>query len=415
MIGKYVIIGQLDEGGQGLVYRAAHADLHHDAVIKLARRPLADGDPDLLRNDGQMLAGLRHENLVQVYDMGVHEGRPFLAIEFVRGCTLEQRAAQRRYPPREAASVVARLAGAVAYLDARGIVHQDIKPRNILIDETGRPRLIDFGLARLHDIWSGGAVGPVGGTYAYMAPEQARGEVDQIGPATDVFALGGVLYFLLTGRAPNEGRDAGPLLERARRGLVDRAALSAPGIPSRLARIARKALATDPRERPSAGELAADLERFARGPSRRIALAAGLAVPLAAVGALWWGRGGGRPRAGPDLVRAGSKWSGSFYWTSDPEKSGHGFVLDVKDRRGDRFSGLCKGWTEHGEFAFRVEGTIGGDMIRWRYIEQLAGNKVDDVTLQVAKAEGRVKGKTMSLRYTDPDEAIYELRLVEDP
>jgi hypothetical protein len=412
MIGRYVVVGQLDEGGQGLVYRAVHPDLRRDVVIKLARGSLTDIEGDLLRNDGRILAGLRHENLVEVYDLDVHEGRPFLAMELVRGCTLAQRAAQRRYAPREAAALVAAVARAVAYLDARGIVHQDIKPRNIMIDEAGRPRLIDFGLAQLHDIWSGGAVGPVGGTYAFMAPEQAAGDADRIGPATDVFALGGVLLFLLTGRAPNEGGDADEVRERARLGLVDRAALSAPGIPGRLGRIAQYALATDPAERPTASELAAELGRFARGDSRRVALAAGLAVALAAVGAVWWNRDGIRTIADPDPLRPGSTWVGSYYWTSDPDEYKHPFVLKIATRRGDRFEGTCEG-VDDGEFAYRIRGTIQGGFIQWRYLEQLRGKRVDEATREGALVEGQLKGNIMKLHYSDPDAALYELRLRE--
>jgi predicted Ser/Thr protein kinase len=289
-IGKYLVVGELDRGGQGLVYRAVHPELQRDVAIKIARDPLNEAaiDSDLLVKEGRLLAGLTHDNLVQVYDLGLHDGRPFLAMELVRGCTLQQRAEQRPFGPRPAAALVVAVAGAVAYLDARGVVHQDIKPKNILIDESGRPRLIDFGLARLRDAW-GHADGPSGGTLAFMPPEQARGEADRIGPRSDVFALGGVLYFLLTGRAPFQGADATEVWDRARRCDFDRTALQSSGVPRRLERICLKAMAADPAARyPSAADLAADLERFARRPHRfrrRIGLVAAVVLPLVVLGA----------------------------------------------------------------------------------------------------------------------------------
>ena len=225
--GKYRIIGPLGRGGQGLVYRAVHLKLQRDVAIKLARKPLGEQgiDHDLLVKEARLLADLKHDNLVQVYDLDVHEGCPFLAMEFVRGCTLHQRAQQQRLASWRAAELVAAVARAVAYLHSRGVVHQDLKPANILIDEAGRPRLIDFGLARLRDVWSDDRQGPSGGTLAFMAPEQARGEQARVDSASDLFALGGVLYFLLTGHAPFEGRDTSEVLRRASRNEFDREAL----------------------------------------------------------------------------------------------------------------------------------------------------------------------------------------------
>src|SRR5207253_8820400 len=128
------------------------------------------------------------------------EGRPFVVMEHVPGLTLQEFADQHRPSPRQAARLVAELARAVAYLHARGIIHQDIKPRNVLVDDQGRPRLIDFGLARLRHAWCDDTGDWIGGTADYMSPEQARGRSDQIGTWTDVFGLGGLLYRLLTGR-----------------------------------------------------------------------------------------------------------------------------------------------------------------------------------------------------------------------
>jgi serine/threonine protein kinase len=291
-VGKYPVVGRLGGGGQGEVYRAVHPELRQDLVIKLARRPLGPGgiDGDLLAAEGRVLADLRHDNLVRVYDLGVHEGRAFLAMEFVRGCTLEQHAGERRLSPRRAAALVAEVARAVGYLHGRGVVHQDLTPRNVLVDESGRPRLIDFGLARLRDAWADQADGPSGGTLAYMAPEQARGEVANLGPHSDVFALGAVLYFLLTGGPPFVGRDTAEVWDRARRGDFDRAALNAAGVPRRLERICLKAMAREPQARyRSAAELEAALRRGrAARPIAIAAIACLLLVPGLRAGMLVW-------------------------------------------------------------------------------------------------------------------------------
>jgi serine/threonine protein kinase len=256
-IGKYVVLEALGEGGQAFVFRVLHPELVKVFVLKLGRRPIDTARVDAaspgvrqgLLREGRLLAQCDHPNLVRVIDLDVYEGRPFVVMEPVPGLTLEQFAELHRPGPPHAARLVAELARAVAYLHAQGIVHQDIKPRNVLVDEVGRPRLIDFGLARHKHAWSDDVSETTGGTAAYMSPEQALGLADQIGPLTDVFGLGGLLYHLLTLR---------PLYQGASRHSVQRQAMQAEYVPVRqinrrvprsLERICRKALAADPRRR----------------------------------------------------------------------------------------------------------------------------------------------------------------------
>jgi serine/threonine protein kinase len=179
-------------------------------------------------------------------------------------------------------------------------VHQDIKPQNILLDEAGCPRLIDFGMARLRHAWSDRVDPSWGGTLAYMAPEQARLEIERIGPRSDIFALGGVLYFLLTDRAPFAGRDEADTWDRARRCDFDAGALRAAKVPRRLERIVLKAMAADPAQRyASAAELGQALQRYRLRP---IYLAAGVglaALALLTVQALAWPRPGSSSAAPP--------------------------------------------------------------------------------------------------------------------
>ncbi len=290
-VGKYFIVGVLGKGAQGVVYRALHPELSRELVIKLSTEPLEEGEADrnLLVREGQLLADLKHPHLAQVYDLDFHENCPFLVMEYVRGVNLDQSAAQDRPTPRRAAALVAQLARALGVAHQRGLVHQDVKPANILIDEAGQPRLIDFGLVRRRDAYSAGAPQPDGGTAAYMAPEQARGETDRVDPRSDIFALGGVLYSLLTGRPPFTGRTWLEALARAERCDFDRNALRAAGVPRRLEAICLKALAADPADRYARAEdLAAALEAFVRRPRVivRCALATA-ALALLAVGG-WW-------------------------------------------------------------------------------------------------------------------------------
>ena len=291
-IGKYLVVGYLDGGGQAEIDRVVHPGLGRNLVLKLGRVPLGAGgmDRDRLVAEGRLLAGLDHPHLVKVHDLDLHEGRPFLVMDYVRGRNLQQYAEQERPDPRRAAAIVAKLERAVGAVHRLAVLHQDIKPKNVLIDETGRPRLIDFGLARLQDAWTAGEAGPSGGTVAYIAPEQARAEGDRLGPRADVFALGGVLYFLLVGRAPFQGQTLADAWDRARRCDFDRSALRAAGVSRPLERIVLRAMAAEPDDRyPTADALTEALERSTRPPLRR-ALRGGAAVlGLAAIaGLVWW-------------------------------------------------------------------------------------------------------------------------------
>jgi hypothetical protein len=236
--------------------------------------------------EAKLLTELEHPNLVPIFDLDFDgDDRPFLVMEYVRGCNLAQEAAQHRPSPRQAAAWVAQVARAVALVHHRGIVHHDIKPKNILIDESRRPRLIDFGVARWRHAW-GDDDTPVGGTLAYMAPEQARDEPKRIGRCSDIFALGGVLYFLLTGQAPFRGQSKAEVWGRAARCDFDRGALRSPGIPRGLRRICLRAMDPAPEKRYASAEaLAEELERFVRGP-RVLLVGAGATLLLLLIMAL---------------------------------------------------------------------------------------------------------------------------------
>jgi tRNA A-37 threonylcarbamoyl transferase component Bud32 len=286
-IGRYVVLARLDEGGQAVVYRVMHPALGREYVLKWSRRAAVLGreESDRLVAEGRLLAALDHPNLVRVVDLDVCDGRPFLVMESVPGLSLQQHAAQHPLTPRRAAALVAELARGAGYLHRRGIVHQDIKPRNVLIDEDGRPRLIDLGLARLQHAWSDAPNGPSGGTLAYMAPEQAEGRADRVKPWTDVFGLGAVLYELLTGRPPYQADNAADLETQAREARVIPPRRLNRRVPRALERVCLKALARVPEDRyPSADHLDRALRRCLR---RRTVVAVGLAAAGAVALASW--------------------------------------------------------------------------------------------------------------------------------
>jgi len=292
-IGKYRVLALLGKGGQARVYRAFHPDLAQEVVVKLSTAPLdEEAARQALRTEGRILAALDHPSLARVYDFDTHEGRPFVVLEHIPGQPLEQYAQQQPPTPARAAELVAAVARAVAAAHRQGVVHQDVKPANIVIDAAGRPRLIDFGLARFAGSHpADGTIEPsCFGTLAFMAPEQVRGRAGEADARTDVFGLGGTLYFLLTGKRPYEGAGVGEVLERAQRGDWDRGPLRDRRIPRRLAAVCERSMAAAPQDRyPSADALAADLEAAAtRG--RRLRRWAALAAGGASAGR---GRGAG--------------------------------------------------------------------------------------------------------------------------
>lgn len=298
VIGKYRVLGRLGFGEEGIAFRVYDLGLDRDLVLKMPRRPdSAMWETERLIDEGRALAQIDHPNIARVVDLGFHKRQPYLVMEYVRGRNLRQYVGDHALPPREVGALVAQVARALAPAHALGITHQDIKPRNVLIDEAGRPRIIDFGLARLRDAWQMEAEESevVGGSDRYMAPEQACEKTESIGPRTDVFGLGAVLYELLVGRAPFEGANAQESLQRARECRFDQEPLKSRRIPRGLASACIRAMAANPNGRyANVEDFAQDLELAVR-PSRipRVLLAVGAIVAL--VAGLMWGIGRNPP------------------------------------------------------------------------------------------------------------------------
>ena len=324
----YQLIKKLGQGGMGVVYLARRLDLDRLVALKMIRRP-ALAHPDALERmtrEARILAKLDHPHIVRIFEIGTHEGLPFLALEYLEGGSLAQHLGGRPMRPRAAAELIALLARAVDAAHAQGIVHRDLKPANVIYNRFGVPKITDFGLAKQFDTRPNDVLleqpeqsespdqcidesatpldqtsllshndlrvpqpatrfdeddgeedasplqpgqwtlpGDVLGTPSYMAPEQAAGEIDMVGPASDQHALGAMLYEMLTGRPP--------FSSTTQSGLLFQVVHFDPIAPGRLASVPRDleticltCLAKSPKNRyPSVAALADDLQRFLDG------------------------------------------------------------------------------------------------------------------------------------------------------
>jgi WD40 repeat protein len=204
-IANYEILGELGRGGMGVVYRARHIRLNRQVALKMILAGIHAGPQAQarFRIEAETVARLQHPHIVQIYEVGEADGKPFLSLEFVAGGTLADKLDGTPWAARPAAHMVETLARAMYAAHQVGVVHRDLKPANVLLTKEGQPKISDFGLAKQLDSDAGQtASGAILGTPSYMAPEQAGGHGKQVGPAADVYALGAILYELLTGRPP---------------------------------------------------------------------------------------------------------------------------------------------------------------------------------------------------------------------
>jgi tetratricopeptide (TPR) repeat protein len=293
-IGRYVVKGELGRGSMGVVYRAVDPRLRREVAIKLV---LPTGDrARLLRRlsvEAVALGRLRHEAIVTIHEVGEHEGLPYLVMDLVEGRSLQDRL-DREGPlaPREAARVARLLAVALAHAHARGVLHRDVKPSNVLLTSDGGAVLTDFGLAR--DAVAASGVSQAGnmiGTPGYWPPEQARGKTDEVGPASDVYALGATLFAMLTGQPPFVEDSFFEMIAAACSTPAPAPSSQRIEVDPALDEITLKALEKSPADRHASAEaMAAALERYLQvgDPVRRRRR-----------------RAPGRRRLGPGLVGAG--------------------------------------------------------------------------------------------------------------
>jgi serine/threonine-protein kinase len=337
----YEIEAVLGHGGMGVVYKAGQLRLGRLVALKMLLAGAYAQPHELarFRREAEAVAGLRHPNIVQIYDVGEVAGRPYFTMELVEGGSLAHKVRGVPQLARDAAALVATLADAMHAAHQGGIVHRDLKPGNILLTPDGTPKITDFGLARRLRDPSGLTVsGHPLGTPSYMAPEQAEGRKSDIGPATDVYALGAILYELLTGRPPFHGETPAETVHQVLSYEPVSPARLNPRVPRDLETICLKCLRKEPGRRyASARELADDLGRFLKDEPirarplgrwergrrwlrRHPALLAGLAAALLLVvcfggGGVWLSQRAAQARAVEEDLREVSLLQKNFAWT----------------------------------------------------------------------------------------------------
>ncbi len=272
------VLEEIGRGSAGIVCKARQRSLDRLVALKVLRDGgrLSPEERAQARRGVEALARLRHPNVVEVYEVGIHDGCLYGVLEYLEGGSLDKQVRGSPWPPRRAAELVRTLAKAVQAVHEQGVIHCDLKPANVLLAADGTPKLADFGLARLLESKDFGRSGDAFGTPGYLAPEQAAGRTRDVGRAADVYGLGAILYEALTGRPPFEGS--------TRLETLLRVVHEEPVPPSRLRRevprdlevICLHCLQKEPRKRyPTARDLAEDLGRFLAGApiqARRVSI-----------------------------------------------------------------------------------------------------------------------------------------------
>ncbi len=270
----YEILAELGRGGAGVVYKARQTALDRIVALKVLASGLSAGPIELRRfqSEAEAVARLRHPHIVPIHEVGQADGRPYFVLEYLPGGSLAARLEKQPAQPGQAADMVRTLARAIHYAHQNGIIHRDLKPGNILLDADGTPKVADFGLARRLDLEEAALrdrltpSGVIMGTPSYMAPEQADGRTRHLGPAADIYALGGILYEMLTGKPPFLGVSLTETLLQVLEAEPIAPRRLSPHVPRDLETICLRCLQKHPASRYSSAEaLADDLGRFLGG------------------------------------------------------------------------------------------------------------------------------------------------------
>jgi WD40 repeat protein len=264
----YVISAELGHGGMGVVYRARQVSIGREVALKMIRAGhlASPAEVQRFRTEAESVGVLDHPNIVPIYEVGGHERQQYFSMRLLEGGSLADHLDRYRTDPRAGAALVAKVARAVQYAHEHGVLHRDLKPANILLDPAGEPHVSDFGLAKRLEATAGTQSGAVLGTPNYMAPEQAAGQGKRLTTAADVYALGVILYEVLTGRTPFQGEAPLDTLLRVLHDEPVPPSRFRRQVPTDLETICLKCLRKEPSQRyAGAGALADDLARFLAG------------------------------------------------------------------------------------------------------------------------------------------------------
>jgi serine/threonine protein kinase len=306
VFGDYEIIGEIARGGMGVVYKARQISLDRIVALKtiLSGQFASEADVERFYTEARAAANLQHPNIVAIHEVGEHEGQHYFSMDYVEGRNLASLIEAGPLPVTQSVAYLKAIAEAIHYAHQQGILHRDLKPSNILIDSFDQPQITDFGIAKrigardvpvsISSMKAGNstessltAAGEVLGTPSYMSPEQIDADPAQLGPATDVYSLGAILYELLTGRPPFRGRSARDTLLAVLQSPPVSVRRLNRRVPRALERICLKCLQKDPSRRySSAAALADDLERFTLGQQTRAAADQKSLMPRIVLGSL---------------------------------------------------------------------------------------------------------------------------------
>jgi serine/threonine-protein kinase len=269
--GDYELVRELGRGGMGIVYKARQISLNRPVALKMLQAGFLATEDDLRRfqNEAEAVAMLDHPHIVPVLEVGQHQAQRYFSMKLIGGPSLDRKVGEYTNDPKAAARLMRTVAEAVHHAHQRGILHRDLKPGNILLDDRGEPHVTDFGLAkRLQGDSELTQSGAILGTPAYMAPEQASGKRGMVTTASDIYGLGAILYALLTGRAPFCGDSPVETLEQVRERAPEPPSKRNPRVQRDLEIIVLKCLEKDPARRYSSAQaLAEDLRRYLFGES----------------------------------------------------------------------------------------------------------------------------------------------------
>jgi TolB-like protein/tRNA A-37 threonylcarbamoyl transferase component Bud32/Flp pilus assembly protein TadD len=315
-LGNYQILEEIGRGGMGVIYRARQRHSRRIVALKRILSYHADSQETLarFRREAQAVASLDHPNILPIYEVGESEdGFPFFSMKFAAGGSLLDAAPALRSEPRRSVALMAKIARAVQYAHAQGILHRDLKPGNVLLDGRGEPLVSDFGLAKWLDTTTDiTRTLTIFGTPGYIAPEQAKGSAPNLTPAADVYSLGAILFDLFTGRPPFLGEHALAVIQQAAEQPAPKLRSLAPTLDRDLETICAKCLEREPKARyRSAGDLAEDLELWLAG---RHVIARPVSAP---VRALRWSRRNPAMTAMAALLLALGTTVGTLIWKGE--------------------------------------------------------------------------------------------------